>query len=154
MEELVSWVYQANAESVRRHNQRFNAGLETWTQAVNGYSDLTRAEWAAQIGLPSVTPPAVWNATWLSEPLPVPAGRGAAAVDWRTEGAVTAVKIQGACSSCWSFGATGTMEGAYKIAGHRLVSLSEQQLVDCSGQRCAGECSCPGRFALLQFPGR
>ena len=47
-------------------------------------------------------------------------------IDWRDEGAVTDVKDQAACGSCWSFSSTGALEGAYQIAGNTLTSFSEQ----------------------------
>lgn len=135
-------IYAAEAAAVRAHNARAAAGLETYTQTVNKWSDRTAKEWAAAVGLQPAGPSALaqlqeqgmHNITWL----PSPDQTSPTSLDWRAKGAVTEVKNQGGCGACWSFGATGTMEGAWFLAGHKLVSLSEEQLIHCSGQGCSG----------------
>jgi len=63
-------------------------------------------------------------------------------VDWRKKGAVSAVKNQGKCGGCWAFAASGALEGLHAIKNRKLVSFSDQQMIDCSAtygnQGCDG----------------
>jgi len=126
-------IFAANVAKINAHN----AAGSSWTMAVNEFADLTSTEFAvARIGgYKPRTLRRTRNVSTLSAAAPT-------SVDWTTKGAVTPVKNQGQCGSCWSFSSTGALEGVGFIAKGSLVSLSEQQLVDCStaegNQGCNG----------------
>jgi C1A family cysteine protease len=116
------WVFTNNAKKI----DAFNANpKQTATLGLNKFSALTTAEHKAQnCGYKA-------NLKLDYAPKVLSTENLAADVDWRAKGAVTDVKDQGHCGSCWSFSTTGALEGAHFIHSGSLTSLSEQQFVDC-----------------------
>jgi C1A family cysteine protease len=74
-----------------------------------------------------------------------------ASVDWRERGAVTPVKNAGQCGSSWAFAATAAVEGALVVHGKFLTSLSEQEIIDCSGAYGNQGCDGGSSKAALQW---
>jgi len=115
-----------NDDIIELHNSKKD---ETYTLGHNQFSHMSFDEFKAYIrlGLDERAEETIANDNVVIQNLTaLPTS-----VDWSTKGAVTGVKDQGNCGSCWSFSATGALEGAYQIKYGSLVSFSEQNLVSC-----------------------
>jgi C1A family cysteine protease len=124
--------YKNNVAKLNIHNQENG---NTFVLAPNKFADYTPTEYRRLLGYKKVATNDIPEVVTYNETgLP-------ASVDWRTKGAVNAVKDQGQCGSCWAFSTVGALEGRNQIATGTLLSLSEQQLVDCAkngNQGCNG----------------
>jgi len=102
------------------------------TYGVTKFMDLSPVEFRKFYLLPRTLPKLIQIDDSLVAPKlpPVPIPNGAS-FDWRDKGAITGVYNQEQCGSCWAFSATETIESYWFLSGHKLPSLSPQQIVDC-----------------------
>jgi KDEL-tailed cysteine endopeptidase len=130
-------IFRKNMINIISHNSDAN---QNFTMGVNQFTDLTPEEFRMMyVGGLKAEVGSYGCKTFSSSASGAPS-----TIDWRTKGAVTSVKDQGQCGSCWSFSSTGAVEGAWAISKGQLTDFSEQELVDCATGISYGSHGCNG----------
>ncbi|KAI3719042.1 hypothetical protein L6452_19935 [Arctium lappa] len=116
-------IFKVNVENIEAFN---SAGDKSYKRGMNAFTDLTNEEFRASRNGFKVQSDFRTTVFKYENLTAVPS-----TMDWRKKGAVTPVKDQGQCGCCWAFSAVAAMEGINQLSTGKLISLSEQELVDC-----------------------
>lgn len=130
-------IFKENLRTIVAHNSN---PAHNFTMGVNQFSDMTSNEFKLYVSGVQGAPLGSYGCKTYSSS----ASGAPTTMDWRQKNAVTAVKDQGSCGSCWTFSSAGAMEGAWAISQGKLMDLSEQQLVDCAVGVSYGSHGCNG----------
>ncbi|KAK6105893.1 Papain cysteine protease family protein [Brugia pahangi] len=139
--------YLKNVKEIEKHNERYERNEETYELAINHLADMLPEEFRKLHGFQSrkIKRNNFKNTIRMKINGPLPKS-----IDWRTSGAVTKVKDQGYCGSCWTFSAVGALEGQHFLQTGKLVELSMQNLLDCSDDTY-GNYGCDGGLMMEAF---
>ncbi|KAJ8921586.1 hypothetical protein NQ315_010491 [Exocentrus adspersus] len=134
-EQLRYSIFQSNLRIIDQHNEKYAKGETSYSMGVTKFTDMTPAEFRATLNYNVTINPrqSTIRDRTVRDTLPE-------TVNWVEKGVVTEVKNQESCGACWAFSTTGAVEGAYALKTGNLVSLSEQNLMDCS----VGNAGCSG----------
>jgi len=135
-------IFKDNLNFVHQHNSE----NRSYTVGINSFADLTTKEFKARNTL---IPEQIHNSHKITPHHDEQVTAPPTAVDWRSHNAVSAVRDQGNCGSCYSFSSVSTVETAYAIKHGVLTSLSEQYVVDCSSS--FGNLGCNGGMPTAVF---
>lgn len=130
-------IWEKNMDLIETHNEKADLGKSTFWLKVNRFADMTTDEvYSTLIGFDVMVN--------ISSSLKYQRFYGDLPdhVDWRTKNYVTGVKFQGECGACYAFATTGALEGQHARKFGKLVSLSEQNIIDCT--RSYGNKGCHG----------
>lgn len=146
-EEVRRLIWEKNLKFVTLHNLEHSMGMHSYDLGMNHMGDMTSEEVMSLMSALRVPSQSRRNVTYKSNPnqkLPD-------SLDWRDKGCVTDVKYQGSCGACWAFSAVGALEAQLQLKTGKLVSLSAQNLVDCSTEEKYRNKGCNGGFMTEAF---